>query len=268
MRLLAFLACAHYIRCEGAILRNHVNNVLQHLDTTALRGAAFNATLNPTTHFYKEAVTPPHSSDRCPTVLRSPDCSDRRPHAGTQVRDHFDVTNPAVFWEQRFHVDSSFWCGAGCPVFLYIGGEGTQGPVSEGLFMATLAKVSQHGNDAHACCIRDVFTGVASSYGRFGAPFLRGKLPYARHVQRESSVPDVEPGRSAFRLHLHRPPCCWLRIGRSPLFRRPFRAMESRPFRRLPISRGSSSTFGWRAQPMPPATRRSACPLQPRRVRS
>ena len=46
-------------------------------------------------------------------------------------------------WNQRYYVDARFWCGEGCPVFLYIGGEGPQGPPSPRLFMWTLAE--KHG---------------------------------------------------------------------------------------------------------------------------
>jgi len=47
------------------------------------------------------------------------------------------------YWRQRFYVDESYWLGAGYPIFLYIGGEGPQGPVSPRLFISTLAE--EHG---------------------------------------------------------------------------------------------------------------------------
>lgn len=46
-------------------------------------------------------------------------------------------------WRQRFYVDQTFWAGDGAPVFLYIGGEGPQGPVAPSLFMYELART--HG---------------------------------------------------------------------------------------------------------------------------
>lgn len=42
-------------------------------------------------------------------------------------------------WNQRFYVDQTVWGGNDFPIFLYIGGEGPQGPVSDGLYMKTLA---------------------------------------------------------------------------------------------------------------------------------
>ncbi|GAB5372144.1 hypothetical protein AAMO2058_001640400, partial [Amorphochlora amoebiformis] len=46
------------------------------------------------------------------------------------VLDHFASTlnNPLQYWSQRFYVDESQWGGFGYPCFLYIGGEGPQGP--------------------------------------------------------------------------------------------------------------------------------------------
>jgi hypothetical protein len=77
-----------------------VNHVLQRLDTdlvgTGLTG-------NATTHFYKEAALD---------------------HFGT----HSTVGSASEkFWRQRFYTDQTFWCGEGCPIFVYIGGEGPQG---------------------------------------------------------------------------------------------------------------------------------------------
>lgn len=56
--------------------------------------------------------------------------------------DHFDrpLSRRPKLWSQRYYVDARFWCGRGCPIFLYIGGEGPQGPTSPSLFMWTLAK--------------------------------------------------------------------------------------------------------------------------------
>lgn len=61
------------------------------------------------------------------------------------VRDHFGLSGGELggTWRQRFHIDARHWDGAGAPVFLYIGGEGTANPPSERLFMAELAK--EHG---------------------------------------------------------------------------------------------------------------------------
>jgi serine protease 16 len=58
------------------------------------------------------------------------------------VVDHFDssIASPSRRWSQRFYLDDRFWCGRGCPVFLYIGGEGPQGPPSAQLFMWSLAE--------------------------------------------------------------------------------------------------------------------------------
>eukprot|EP00466_Bigelowiella_natans_P015119 jgi/Bigna1/46144/estExt_Genewise1.C_20198 len=65
---------------------------------------------NSTTHFYKNALL-----------------------------DHFGGLSDEKHWLQRYYVDSSQWGGEGYPVFLYIGGEGPQGPVSSSLFMYELA---------------------------------------------------------------------------------------------------------------------------------
>ena len=60
------------------------------------------------------------------------------------IVDHsVDVAVQPSTWSQRYYVDARFWCGVRCPVFLYIGGEGPQGPPSPRLFMWTLAK--KHG---------------------------------------------------------------------------------------------------------------------------
>ena len=59
------------------------------------------------------------------------------------VLDHFSGLASPTLWSQRFYIDDRFWGGAGSPVFLYIGGEGPQGPPSSRLFMWTLAE--EHG---------------------------------------------------------------------------------------------------------------------------
>ena len=56
------------------------------------------------------------------------------------ILDHFDGVQGQKFWKQRYYVDETHWCGDGCPIFLYIGGEGPQGPPSDRLFMGHLAK--------------------------------------------------------------------------------------------------------------------------------
>ena len=58
------------------------------------------------------------------------------------LANHFDepLSQTPRPWSQRYYVDSRFWCGTGCPIFLYIGGEGPQAPVSPRLFMWTLAE--------------------------------------------------------------------------------------------------------------------------------
>ena len=59
--------------------------------------------------------------------------------------DHYApaASQRSAFWKQRFYIDTSFWCGEGCPIFLYIGGEGPQGPPSRSFSWADLA--SRHG---------------------------------------------------------------------------------------------------------------------------
>ena len=58
--------------------------------------------------------------------------------------DHFgSIASPPLRWSQRYYIDERFWCGEGCPVFLYIGGEGPQGPPSPKLFFWHLAE--KHG---------------------------------------------------------------------------------------------------------------------------
>ena len=61
------------------------------------------------------------------------------------LADHFDelLSQLPKRWSQRYYVDARFWCGRGCPIFLYIGGEGPQSPTSPRLFMWTLAE--RHG---------------------------------------------------------------------------------------------------------------------------
>jgi hypothetical protein len=88
---------------------NGVNHILKYHLGLDLQGGATNAS----THFYGEAQL-----------------------------DHFDGATNAT-WKQRYYVDETHWCGAGCPIFLYIGGEGPQGPVSPRLMLATLA--AEHG---------------------------------------------------------------------------------------------------------------------------
>mmetsp|Transcript_27774 Transcript_27774/g.52619 ORF Transcript_27774/g.52619 Transcript_27774/m.52619 type:complete len:541 (-) Transcript_27774:128-1750(-) len=58
------------------------------------------------------------------------------------ITDHFskNVISKPSKWNQRFYYQDQFWGGDGYPVFLYIGGEGPQGPASEKLFMWQLAK--------------------------------------------------------------------------------------------------------------------------------
>lgn len=80
-------------------------------------------------------------------VLRSSGTADARPEGNSTtyfyneaVLDHFSTDDLSeTQWSQRFYADASQWGGAGYPVFLYIGGEGPQGPVSPSLFMYELA---------------------------------------------------------------------------------------------------------------------------------
>ena len=55
--------------------------------------------------------------------------------------DHFSssATEAPEYWSQRYYVDESQWSGEPV-VFIYIGGEGPQGPVSSSLFMYEEAK--------------------------------------------------------------------------------------------------------------------------------
>jgi len=104
--LFAVVCAAHAHR-----LHNHVDNVLRTLNSVSPE-----AITNATTHFYNDAV-----------------------------QDHFlasVVSTPSPTWSQRYYVDQTHWCGAECPVFVYIGGEGPQGPPSSRLFMSTLAVFS------------------------------------------------------------------------------------------------------------------------------
>jgi thymus-specific serine protease len=60
------------------------------------------------------------------------------------IVDHFGSWKPShERWSQRFYVDDSLWGGDNFPIFLYIGGEGPQGPISDRLYMKTLAKEHQ-----------------------------------------------------------------------------------------------------------------------------
>ena len=54
------------------------------------------------------------------------------------ILDHFG--GPVSHWSQRFYIDQRYWCGDGCPIFLYIGGEGPQGAPSDHMFISTLAQ--------------------------------------------------------------------------------------------------------------------------------
>ena len=91
---------------------NHVQNVLNDLSKTHALHATDNTDI---TFMYQDALL-----------------------------DHYDtsVLNPSADakWDQKFYYDERFWCGEGCPVFLMIGGEGPQGPISEKLFMYGVAE--------------------------------------------------------------------------------------------------------------------------------
>eukprot|EP00756_Hemistasia_phaeocysticola_P065114 Hpha_TRINITY_DN8312_c0_g1::TRINITY_DN8312_c0_g1_i1::g.154377::m.154377 len=113
--LLLLAGAAHSMVELGGTRRDRfvghgVNHVLHH-HKHALRADASNST----TYFYKDAVL-----------------------------DHFGSQGGAgKAWRQRYYTDETFWCGEGCPIFVYIGGEGPQGPPSHHMFMATLAE--KHG---------------------------------------------------------------------------------------------------------------------------
>ena len=118
--ILLCCVCAVQARVEGfgrhIFVGNGVNQVLHHLEREG--GAlATTAESNATTYFYNQAVV-----------------------------DHFGAEGAVqtqAFWAQRYYVDETFWRGEGYPIFVYIGGEGPQGPPSKNLFMATLAE--EHG---------------------------------------------------------------------------------------------------------------------------
>ena len=113
---------------------HHVQNVLAHLP----------AAHNSTTHFYDAAIL-----------------------------DHFSgVAGASHRWSQRFYVDQRFWCGAGCPVFLYIGGEGPQGPVSDHIFMSALA--AKYG--ALMLALEHRFYGESVPFGNHSHDRARDKL--------------------------------------------------------------------------------------------
>ena len=82
-----------------------------HVERVVTRDTRDGGSSNATTYFYKYAIL-----------------------------DHFDGVEGRKFWGQRYYVDETHWCGGGCPIFLYIGGEGPQGPPSNRLFMGYLAK--------------------------------------------------------------------------------------------------------------------------------
>merc|ERR1712086_1066856 len=108
MRLQLLLGMLCMANAHTLQLHNHVDRVLRKLHAVVPETAT-----NATTHFYDSAVL-----------------------------DHFlaSVASPkASKWSQRYYVDQTHWCGAGCPIFVYIGGEGPQGPPSSRLFMSTLA---------------------------------------------------------------------------------------------------------------------------------
>ena len=91
--LLAVLCAANASHHQ---MHNHVNRVLRKLNSIVPEPIP-----NASTHFYNNAVL-----------------------------DHFldSVASPeAPKWSQRYFVDQTHRCGAGCPVFLLIGGEDSQG---------------------------------------------------------------------------------------------------------------------------------------------
>eukprot|EP01063_Lacrimia_lanifica_P007146 TRINITY_DN14523_c0_g1_i1.p1 TRINITY_DN14523_c0_g1~~TRINITY_DN14523_c0_g1_i1.p1 ORF type:complete len:546 (+),score=150.30 TRINITY_DN14523_c0_g1_i1:61-1698(+) len=95
---------------RDAFVGHGVNHVLHHhglMDGVAVDSA--------TTHFYTDAVL-----------------------------NHFAPVggDGAARWRQRYYTDETYWCGEGCPVFVYIGGEGPQSAVSADsrLLMSDLAK--------------------------------------------------------------------------------------------------------------------------------
>ena len=58
------------------------------------------------------------------------------------ILDHYAYPSKRedTWWNQRYYVDETFWGGMDYPIFIYIGGEGPQGPPSPRLFMYELAK--------------------------------------------------------------------------------------------------------------------------------
>jgi hypothetical protein len=55
----------------------------------------------------------------------------------TQKLDHF--TPDPRDWQQKYYVNDTFWGGPGYPIFVYIGGEGPQGPGA--IVRSTMAKI-------------------------------------------------------------------------------------------------------------------------------
>ncbi len=133
---------------------HHVENVLRQLGDRAEDGA------NSTTHFYDDATL-----------------------------DHFGgVSGGAKRWSQRYYVDERYWCGSGCPVFLYIGGEGPQGPPSDRLFMATLARKM----GALMLALEHRYYGESSALARLQPAPLHPRIP-ARGMGARAALPRARP---------------------------------------------------------------------------
>ena len=113
------------------------------------------------------------------------------------LANHFDTyiaQGTPRRWSQRYYVDARFWCGSGCPVFLYIGGEGPQGPVSDHLFMWTLAE--EHG--ALMFALEHRFYGESRPTADMSDKSLELLTPSKHKKNLEtSSVPDAKPGTMA-----------------------------------------------------------------------
>ena len=59
------------------------------------------------------------------------------------ILDHYNYPSQNDNWSQRYYIDETHWGGMDFPIFIYIGGEGPQGPPSPRLFMDELAKEHQ-----------------------------------------------------------------------------------------------------------------------------
>ena len=93
---------------EGRRFGHHVSNVMDEL-----AGGKILTERDSTEYFYHDAVVDHYAQGLASTGKR---------------------------WSQRFYFDDSHFGGKGSPVFMYIGGEGPQGPMSDKMFMYQMAE--------------------------------------------------------------------------------------------------------------------------------